>query len=154
MSPAPAALISLIALACSASATAGNIDLGTPVTSGVASSSAPQQRRVETDLSTAQLQGITDWLADHRSGWRGMITPATNEPVELKLILNHRDGTHTSLSLVTRPNSGPYLRLTGPGQWAYHSFFGFWKSWAATREISATDLAGLEKLLGAPTPNP
>lgn len=38
---------------------------------------------------------------------------------------------------------------TGPGKWAYRSFAGMVKAWAATRPISARELATLQDLVGA-----
>jgi hypothetical protein len=78
-----------------------------------------------------------------------MITEATSEPVQLHMTLKHHDGAVTSLSVVAQANGAHYLLMTGPGKWAYESFLGLWKSWAAKRSLSDQELAALETLVSA-----
>jgi hypothetical protein len=64
------------------------------------------------------------------------------------LTLKHSDGGTTHMSIIARAGGGHCLRLTGPGTWAYRSFAGFFKSWAATRPMSDQELAALRSLFG------
>lgn len=140
-------LVGLVAIGSNATANAGAIKVGTPLVSGAVSTFASRQETGRRDLSSKQLQGLTDWLQQHQSGWQGMITEATNEPADLHLHLKHSDGAVTSVSVIERSSGGHYLLVTGPGKWTYESFLGFWKSWAATRSLSDQDLAALESLI-------
>jgi hypothetical protein len=139
-------LIGLLAIALQALAHAGDINLGTPLVSGIVSKLVNRQKTGQAELSSLQLQGLADWLASHRSGWQGMTTDATSEPAELEINLRHFDGTISSIAVIAQSNGGRYLRITGPGKWAYESFHGTWRSWAATRTISDQELAALERL--------
>ena len=145
----PLLLLACVTLGLSATANAGDIHVGTPLISGDVSHFANRQEVSRTALSSKQLQGLADWLEHHQSGWDGMLTEATSEPVELRVNLTHSDATVTSICVIARVAGGHYLRLTGPGKWAYESFLGLWKSWAATRSLSAQDLAALEGLVSA-----
>jgi hypothetical protein len=78
-----------------------------------------------------------------------MITEASIEPIQLAVSLRHSDGGVTSISVIAQAKGGHYLRLTGPGQWAYRSFGGIVKSWAATRSLSDPELAQFETVVGA-----
>jgi hypothetical protein len=144
------ALLSLgLVIGLSATVNAGGIGVETPFVSGDVSTFVNRRETSRMDLSPQQLQGLDDWLEHHRSGWNGMVTEATSEPVQLHLNLKHRDGGVTSISVIARANGGRYLCVTGSGKWAYESFLGFWKSRAATRSLSDQDLATLENLVGS-----
>jgi hypothetical protein len=135
--------------AVSATANAGGITLGTPLISGDFSTFERRQRTFHRDLSAEELRALSHWLEQHRSGWQGMITPATSEPVQTEVDLKHSDGGTTSVCVIARADGGYYLRLTGPGTWAYRSFGGIFKSWAATRSMSAEELAQLLSLVSS-----
>jgi hypothetical protein len=133
-------LAGLVAVAVNATAMAGGINLGTPLISGDVAAIGSSR----TDLSAQQLQALSRWLEQHKSGWHGMITEASAEPGQLEVKLRHSDGAFTRVSVF-----GHHLRLTGPGTWAYQSWGGIFKSWAATRELSDQELAVLQKIVGA-----
>jgi hypothetical protein len=137
-------LLGLAVAALSATAIAGSSSFGTPVISGQVSG--------RTELSSQQVQALSQWLEQHRTGWQGMITEASTEPTQLAVSLRHSDGAVTSISVVAQANGGHYLRLTGPGQWAYRSFGGIFKSWAAVRPLSDPELAELKTAVGASHP--
>lgn len=137
-------LLGLVTSALNGTANAGGISVGTPLTSGDASRSVSRQESGHTGLSSEQLQALSHWLEHHRSGWQGMISEASGEPIQLQVNLKHSDGGITSLCVIVQANGGHYLRLTGPGKWAYRSFGGIVKSWAATRPLSDPELAELE----------
>jgi hypothetical protein len=128
---------------------AGEIDAATPVISGDVSTIASRQESGHTELSTERLQALSRWLERHRSGWQGTVTPPSSEPIQLQVNLRHSDGTVTSICFIAGAGGGYYLRLTGPGKWAYRSFGGIFKSWAATRALSDKELAVLQKIVGA-----
>jgi hypothetical protein len=142
-------LLGLAAIALNATAMAGRIDIGTPVIAGDVSRIVSRQESGHVELSSEQLQALSRWLEQHRSGWQGMITEASSEPAQLGVNLRHSDGTVTSVYVIARLTGGHYLRLTGPGKWAYRSMGGVFKSWAATRELSDQELAALERIVGA-----
>jgi hypothetical protein len=142
-------LLGLAAIALNATAMAGGIYIGTPVISGDLSIFANRQESRHAELSAEQLQALFGWLEHHKLGWRGMITPATSEPIQLQVNLRQSDGAITSICLIARSGGRDYLRLTGPGKWAYRSFGGNFKSWAAIRPLSAKELAVLRKIVGA-----
>lgn len=136
------------AIALSATAGAGSITVGEALISGDVSIYSDQHTTGHRDLSPDQLQGISRWLDQHQSGWHGMITPPSAEPVELEVTAKHSDGSATHMSIIARSGGGHYLRLTGPGTMAYQSFLGFFKSWAATRPLSDQELAALRRQVG------
>jgi hypothetical protein len=142
-------LLGLVAIALNGTAIAGDISVGAPLISGDISRPASPRESSHTGLSSEQLRALSQWLEHHRSGWQRMITEATNEPVQLQMNLKHSDAAVTSISVVAQANGGHYLLMTGPGKWAYESFLGFWKSWAATRSLSDQELAALENLVSA-----
>jgi hypothetical protein len=119
------------------------------VISGDVSTFASRQESGHTELSAERLQALSGWLDQHRSGWRGTVTPPSFEPVQLRVNLRHSDGTVTSISFIPDAGGGYYLRLTGPEKWAYRSFGGIFKSWAATRELSDKEFAVLRQIVGA-----
>jgi hypothetical protein len=129
-------------------ATAGSIDIGTPLVAGDVAKFENRQKTADTDLSSERLLAVSDWLDQHRSGWQGMITPGSSEPVQLEANLKHRDGHITTMSVIAGGRGGYYLRVTGPGTMAYRSLWGFFQSWAATRWLSDQDLAALRSLFG------
>ena len=139
--------LGLLAIVVGATATAGSIDIGTPLISGDVYTFEHRQNTVHTVLSPEQIHALSHWLGQHRSGWQGMITPASAEPVELRVDLKHGDDGTTSMSVVARAGGGHYLLLTGPGTWAYRSFGGIFKSWAATRPLSEQELAALRNVV-------
>jgi hypothetical protein len=143
-------LAGLLAMTLTAAAMAGGINIGTPVISGDVSGIAVRHA----DLSSEQLQALSRWLEQHRSGWEGMFWEASNEPTQLQVSLKHSDGTVTTVCVIARAGGGHYLRLTGPGKWAYQSFGGIFKSWAATRELSDQEFAVLQKILSQITEPP
>jgi hypothetical protein len=145
--PSLAGLVAAIAF--SATASASGIIIGTPLVSSDVDTFENRHNTGYKDLSPDQLQGLSLWLQQHRSGWQGMITPATSEPIQLGVNLKHSDGSTTSMCVIARASGGYYLRLTGPGTWAYRSFLGIFKSWAATRPLSDQELAELQNLIGA-----
>jgi hypothetical protein len=137
----------LLTIVVGATATAGSIDIGTPIESGDVYTFVNRQNAGRSDLSPEQIHALSNWLVQHRSGWQGMITPASAEPVELRVDLKHSDDGTTSMSVIARPGGGHYLLLAGPGTWAYRSFWGIFKSWAATRPLSDQELAAVRKLV-------
>jgi hypothetical protein len=137
----------LLAIVVGATAMAGSIDIGTPVKSGEVYTFVNRQNTGHTDLSPEQVHALANWLVQHRSGWQGMITPASSELVELRVDLKHTDDGTTSMSVIARTGGGHYLLLTGPGTWAYRSFGGIFKSWAATRPLSDQEFAAVRKLV-------
>ena len=141
--------LGLLTIWVGTTAMAGAIDIGTPLISGDVSTFGNRQETGPTDISPDQLQTLARWLEEHRSGWDGMVTPATSEPVELRVNLKHSGGSTTTISVIARASGGHYLRLTGPGTWAYRSFGGILKSWAATRPLSDQDLAWLRNIASA-----
>jgi hypothetical protein len=138
-----------VLLALSATARAGSIDAGTPLISGNVETSEGRHSAARTDLSPDQLRALSRWLEQHRSGWQGMVTPAGSEAAQLGVNLNHSDGSCTAMAVIARAGGGHYLRLAGPHKWAYRSFLGIFKSWAATRPLSDQELAALRNLVGA-----
>jgi hypothetical protein len=141
--------LGLVAIGLNATASASGINVGTPLVSGDVSRFVSRQETGRTDLSPKQLQGLANWLKNHQSGWHGMITEASSEPVQLQLKLKHSDGALSSISVIAQANGGHYLLMTGPGKWAYEAFLGFWKSWAATRSLSDQELAALVNVVSA-----
>jgi len=142
-------LSSLVLLAIVGStATAASIDIGTPLVAGDVAKFENRQRTSDTNLSSAALLSISVWLDQHRSGWQGMITPGSSEPVQLEANLKHRDGKITTISVIAGRRGGYYLRVTGPGTMADQSFGGIFQSWAAIRSLSAQDLAVFRSLFG------
>jgi hypothetical protein len=135
-------------VAVSATAAAGSIDMGAPLTSGDAVSFENRHESARRTLSPEQLEQMAHWLKTHRSGWSGMLTEATNEPIALSVDLSHSDGRVTSLAFIVH-DGVRYLRLTGPGRWAWRSVAGLMKSWAATRPLSAQELTELKRTVGA-----
>ena len=76
-----------------------------------------------------------------------MFSEASSEPTQLQVDLRHNDGTVTTVCVIARAAGGHYLRLTGPGRWAYQSFAGIFKTWAATRDLSEQELAVLQRIV-------
>ena len=136
--------LGLAVAALTGPAVAGSISLGTPLISGEVSG--------HTELSSQQVQALSRWLEQDRTGWQGMITEASIEPIQLAVSLRHSDGGVTSISVIAQAKGGHYVRLIGPGQWAYRSFGGIVKFWAATRPLSDPELAELEPAVGASRP--
>jgi hypothetical protein len=141
-------LIGLAVIGLNATAAAAGINLGTALVSGDVASYVNRQESDRMELSRQQLQGMASWLNHHQSGWHANGTEASSEPVQLGIDLKHSDGAVTSISVIAQANGGYYLRLTGPGKWAYEGFLGLWKSWAATRALSDQELTALENLVG------
>lgn len=139
-------LLGLAAIVLTATAMAGGIYLGSPVISGDFSSGQDARR---TQLSPQQLHALSGWLEKHRSGWSGMVTPASTEPIQLQVNLRHSDGVATSLCVIAGAGGGHYLRLNAPGKWAYRSVGGIFKSGAATRPLTDEELSVLQKIVGA-----
>jgi hypothetical protein len=133
----------------SATANAGGINAGTRLISGEVFRFENRQETGHTGLSSEQLRALVGWLEHHQSGWQGMITEDSIEPIQLQVTLKNNDGGITSMCVIDEANGEHYLRVTGPGKWAYQSFGGIFKSWAATRPLSDQDLAALDNLVGA-----
>ena len=127
----------------------GRIYIGAPVTSGDVCRDAYRLDGEHSALSPGQLQALSRWLEQHKSGWEGMLTPASNERIQLQVALRHSDGAVTSVDFVAGARGGYYLRLTGPGKWACRSFGGLFRSWAATRALSDQEFAALQKIAEA-----
>jgi hypothetical protein len=134
-----------ISMVFSTSAMAGSIDVGGPLVSGSVITTENKDR-ISQDLTSGQLQSLSQWLDQHRSGWQGMVTPASSEPRRLEIRLKHSDGSTTSVCVIDRAGGGHYVRLTGPGTWAYRSWGGIVKSWAAVRPLSDLDLVALTSI--------
>jgi hypothetical protein len=138
-------------VALSTPAWAGRIDVGSPLVSGQAETFESQQSVARVDLSAEQLQAIYRWLQRHRSGWAGVITPASpRQSEELDIRLTHSDGTTTRISVIAGTSGGQCVLLTGPHTMAYRSFLGILKAWEAMRPLSDQELADLRHLVGAP----
>jgi hypothetical protein len=123
-------------------------DFGAPLVSGELLTFENRQESGRAALSQEQLQGLSRWLEQHRSGWYGLITPASSEPPQLQLNLTHADGKTTTVKVIVQTNGARYLRLTTSEGWAYRSAGGVFKSWAAARSLSDQELAAIESLLG------
>jgi hypothetical protein len=110
-----------------------------------------QHATSRTQLSAAQLQALTSWLAGRRSNWRGMLIDATNEPHALEFSLRDGSGNSGSIAVVARHHGGYYLQfLSGSQKWSYRSFGGLIKSWTATQDLSAEDLNQLRRAVSLP----
>jgi|HubBroStandDraft_6_1064221.scaffolds.fasta_scaffold1120919_2 hypothetical protein len=142
-------LLAMMAIASSPIARAGDIHIGTPLISGDVSRFADRQETGHSNLSSQQLQALAAWMVHHRSGWSGMVTAASLEPCALQVNLRHSDGATTSISVIAQANGGHYLRVSGPGKWAYEAFGGVFRSWAATRQVSDQELVALANLVSA-----
>ena len=142
-------LLGFLVVGFETAAMAGSIEIGLPLISGDVSTLEDRQITRREDLSPTQLQALSHWLEQHRSGWGGMSVPPTNEPIQLEVILKHSDGGVTSMCVIARAGGGRYLRLNGPGTWAYRSFGGIVKSWAATRPLTDEELAALLLIVSA-----
>lgn len=88
------------AIVIGATATAGSIDVGTPLISGELSRFADHRETDRVSLSADQLQALSTWLEHHRSGWQGMLTEASTHPGQLEWILKHRDGATTHIDVM------------------------------------------------------
>jgi hypothetical protein len=142
-------LLAMMAIALSPIVRAGDIQIGTPLISGDVSRTVNRQDTNHANLSSRQLQALAGWLGNHQSGWSGMAMEATNEPSSLQVTLRHSDGATTSICVIDQLNGGHYLRVSGPGKWAYRSFGGLSKSRAATRPLSDQELAAFEHSVSA-----
>jgi len=122
-------------------------DFGMPLESGEAVVFENRQELRREALSPDQLRELSRWFEQHRSGWYGLITPASAEPAPLQLRLKHTDGKSTYVSVVVQANGHRYLRLTTSEKWAYRSAGGLVKSWAAARPLSDGENDDLQALL-------
>lgn len=144
-------LLSLIFLTivAGAAAFAGGIYVGSPLVSGNASVFRDNHGTERMSLSSDQLQAMADWLEKSRSTWQGdPVEASPNERVELQIKLNHATDGVTTLAVIAGVRGSHFLRLTGPGTRAYHSFLGLYKTWAATRQINEQELGTLKNLIG------
>lgn len=144
-----ALLPGLLVTIWSVSAIAGRITVNAPFVSGDIVQLANRQESGHGELSGDQLQQMFLWLKQHRAGWQGLMTEETNEPIELSMKLKRRQGGATGLVVVQRRDGSHYLRLYGPGKWAYQTFGGLVKYRVAIRPLSADELVALEKIVGA-----
>lgn len=124
-----------------------SVDLGTPLVSGEVVTFKNRQEVSREALLPNQLSAVTRWFERHQSGWHGMITEASSEPTQLHLSLKHADGKAIFVSVVVRTNGERYLLLSSSDKWAYQSFGGMFKSWAATRSLSDQEFTTLQNLL-------
>jgi len=131
---------------CVPAAHAGSVHLRTPLTSGEASRFVNHQEASHNVLPPAQLQALSVWLENHRSGWSGMVTPPSNERIELNLALKQSNGSDAWLVIVAKANGEHYLRITTSADWVYESAGGLIKNSAATRPLSDQDKTEIEKL--------
>jgi hypothetical protein len=139
----------LLTLGAGAVAFAGGIYVGSPLVSGEASVFRDNLGTERMSLSSDQLQAMAHWLEQRPSAWQGdPIEASPNERVELQIKLNHATDGVTTLSVIPGVRGGHFLRLTGPGTWAYHSLFGLYKTWAATRQITEQELGTLKNMIG------
>jgi hypothetical protein len=67
---------------------------------------------------------------------------------DLSIRLNGEQRIARANGVIAGGRGGYYLRVTGPGTMAFRSFGGLFQSWAATRWLSAQDLAALRSLFG------
>jgi hypothetical protein len=140
------ALTSLIA---SASAQAGDINIGTVLVSGDVSKFDGGGRATSPrELSQAQLQALSVWLTLNRASWHGMKTETPDEPTAWQLNLRDKDGKAVLISVIMGTGGHHYLCLISSDKWSYRSFGGLVKSRAASRPVSDRELAVLRKILG------
>lgn len=131
-----------------ASALAGcGTDFGMPLESGEVVTFENRQEATREALSPDQLRALSAWFEQHRSGWHGLITPASTEPTQMQLSLKHTDGRQTFVSVIVQANGDRYLLLTSSYKWAYRSPGGIFKSWAAALPVSDQDFTMLVNLL-------
>jgi hypothetical protein len=77
-------VLGLLVVAFDARVMAGSIDIGLPLNSADVSTPATHENlKGRRDLTPAQLQSLTHWLEQHKSGWRGEMLPETNEQILL-----------------------------------------------------------------------
>ena len=124
----------------------GRIYIGAPVISGDICRDVYRLDSDHTALSARQLQALSCWLDQHRSGWGAVITPPGGEGIEFQANPRHSGGAVTSLDFIANGHGGYFLQLTGPGKWACRSFGGLFKSWAAIRTLSDREFAALQKI--------
>ena len=137
-----------LSIVVSGSALAG-IAMGTPLVSGEVATLEDRHETSRKDLSQAQLQELSEWLVQHKSGWHEMITGASSEPTVLAFSLKDATGKTGSIAVVVRTNGSHYLRFNSSSQrWSYRSFGGLFKSWAAMRALSAGELDQLLRMAG------
>jgi len=109
-------------IAVSGSAIAG-IEIGASLISGDVATIEDRHEASRTELSPAQLQALTQWLALHKSGWHGMITKASSEPTVLALSLKDSKGRTGSIAVVASGHGGYYLQfISSSEKWSYQSF--------------------------------
>lgn len=135
-----------IGISCLVLASCGQ-DYGKSLKSGEAVAFENRHEVGRQALSPDQLQSLSQWFGEHRSGWHGLITPASSEPGELQLRFNDTDGKSTVVNVIAQADGHRYLRVTTSDTWAYVSRGGLFKSWAAARPISADELDDLQALL-------
>jgi hypothetical protein len=122
-------------------------DFGMPLESGEVVIFENGHEVTREPLSPDQMRMLAAWFEQHRSGWHGLVAPASAEPAQLQLSMKHTDGKYTSVSAIARPSGGHYLRLTSSEEWAYRSFGGVFKSWAAALQVPEQDFETLQNLL-------
>ncbi len=141
-------VLGMLAIDIGSTSYAGTIRVDTSFSSGDLFTYINRQENSHAGLSSEQLNGLVSWLQQHRSGWHGMITESSSESVLRLVNLKSSDGAITSICIVAQADGGHYLRVTGLGQWAYQSFGGFFKSWAATHAMSESEFAAMDGMLG------
>jgi hypothetical protein len=138
----------LISIAVSASAQAGDINIGTPLVSGDVAKFDIGKETNPRELSRGQLQALSLWLELHRSNWHGTRSEGSSEPRSLQLNLKDREGKAVSIGVIAGANGHHYLCLISSDKWSYRSFGGLVKSRAAARPVSDRELVMLQKILG------
>lgn len=135
----------LVAISIAASGTAvAGIEIGAPLVSGDVATVEHRHEASRKKLSQTELQALSQWLALHKTGWRGMITEPSSEPAALRFSLKDSKGRTGSISVVVGLHGGYYLQFVSSSEkWSYQSSVGLFKSWAATHALSAEDLSQL-----------
>ncbi len=132
-----------IVVSCSALA---GISIGTPLVSGDVATLENRHETSHRELSQAQLRALSQWLRQHKSGWHGMITEATNQPRPVQFSIKDAAGKTGSIAVVARADGSHYLQfISSSEKWSYRSLGGLFKSWAATRELSSEELNQLRQ---------
>jgi hypothetical protein len=126
------------------------IAIGTPLVQGNVVTFEAGHEATRKELSRTELQALSEWLRLHKSNWHGMLTEApVGQKSRLDISLKDATGKTGSMAVVARAQGGYYLRfISSSEKWSYQSFGGLFKSWAATRQLSAEDLKQLLRAVG------
>jgi hypothetical protein len=144
-------LLALSSFAACAQAMAGHINVGASLVSGEVTVVENRKQVSRAELSQSQLQGLFHWLEIHRSGWYPVITPAGPLPPSyLSLDFKYSGGRTASIRLSEISGGGHTLFLTSSDKWAYESFLGILKTWAASRPVSNKEFTAIQELSVTP----